>query len=236
MATVQLYLRECREGGLPKICAQCGARATHIQDRLFTWRPFWVYLLLPTVIPFIVASQITTRRRLMPVPFCLEHRYHWSRRGTLTGCYLGALVGFFYFSMFVIHEVFSGSETAGVVFFILWVLLGIGFLVHLILLYASTIKATDISERSMTLKNVAPDFIVALEAFRVAEDQALNLDRTIQDRWRNEPRDKMPDDWKERRPTREKDREHYRNRTNRDREDREPDERYHQDPPRPDQV
>jgi hypothetical protein len=247
MATVRLRLRECREDGLPDVCMQCGDPARHFKDRQFSWYPKWILALLPLgLLPCAIVVSIMTWRRMVTVPLCEAHRNHWLKR-QLIG--VGALFG----TIALIIVLFVGAseldpkmDTLGPVASILALVLLIAMIVVLAVAAAGTIQPTEITERTITLKNVGQTFVDALEDFREEEEERrFNLDRNVQDRWRDRSRDRdrddrdyrddRRDDRDERRPAREDERDRYRDRyrdrSDRDREDWRQDDRDRDEPP-----
>jgi hypothetical protein len=71
----------------------------------------------------------------------------------------------------------------------------------LVLLYAvvmgvvgalTTIQPTEITERDITLKNVSPEFVRALEEEEAELER--DVDRDVRDRWRERRRERLGDD------------------------------------------
>ncbi len=208
MATVQLSLQECREGGLPDICAQCGARATNFNVRQFSRSPRWVFLLLPLgVFPYLIAALLTAQRRLVNVPFCTRHRDHWVNRALLIATVLGPTIFLIVCLLGGVFEIDPPEDNPGLLGSLLALTLFFGLIGVVVVVSATTIQPAEITERTIILKNVAQAFVDAVEDLR-EENKVLNLDRSIQDRWRGSARDRERDD-----------REHYRKHTDRERDD-----------------
>jgi hypothetical protein len=190
MATVRLDLRECREGGLPDVCVQCGEHATHFEDRQFAWLPNlrWLLVLLPLgVFPFIIAALLMTRCRIVTVPLCADHRNHWLTRQLFVGIAVGS-IGLTVALMIGTAELYPEFAKLGpIVAGILPVVL---MIVGLILVGTTQIQPTEITERTITLRNVSQTFVVALENFRDEEDRNIDLDRIVQEFWRDRDRDR----------------------------------------------
>jgi hypothetical protein len=211
MANARLYMRECRDGGLPDVCMQCGEPAMAYKDHQFVWYPkYLLWFMLLGVLPAAIIIAVMTWRRMVTVPFCDEHRHHWLKR-QLIG--LGALFG----TIFLIIMLFVGAslidpqmDTLGPYAAILTLILIIAMLVVIVMVVNTQILPDEITERTITLKNVSPAFIEALEEFREEEERAYQLDRRVEERWRDRDRDRDRADLDDRRRREDDRRDRYR--------------------------
>ncbi len=233
MAIVRLRLRECRDGGLPDVCMLCGDRASSFKDQQFSWYPKWVLALLPLgLLPFAIAAAILTMRRMVTVPLCAAHRNHWLKRQLIGVGALFGTIGLIIALLVGASELDPKMDTLGPVVAILSLMLFVAMLVVVCVTIASTIQPSEITERTITLKNVGQPFVDALEDFRDEEERAFDLDRHVEDRWRDRSRNRDRDDRDsrdDRRPAREEGRDRYRKRPDRDRDDRDRDDRDRED-------
>ena len=167
MSTVKLSRSECSRGLLPSVCIRCGAPADSRKSRTFSWFPPIAYVgLLAGILPFAIISLVLTKRMSVGVPLCHEHRGHWSTRTMITLVSLLALL-----LMGVGFIVYSGNQPPGQgdltgLFCLGW---AFGLLIWLILvaiLQAGSIRAIEITERTLKLTGVHDGFIAALEEDR----------------------------------------------------------------------
>src|SRR5437660_11736174 len=84
---------EATQGQLPRVCMRCGAPATLVKAKTFSWQPGWLLLLILLgvvgLVLFLVLSLTLSKRMRVQVPLCERHRHHWAMRNGLT---LGGLV------------------------------------------------------------------------------------------------------------------------------------------------
>jgi hypothetical protein len=145
---------------LPSVCARCGTPAQHRVRRTFAWYPSWVILLLfAGVLPYLIVSSVLRKQRTVPVPLCDRHAKHWRWRTILTyGALLGlCLVG-------VSSMVFADREwgpTANMVAGL--VCIGavcalFPWLIMVLILQATSIRAVEITDDSITLTGLSQEF------------------------------------------------------------------------------
>jgi hypothetical protein len=184
MAVVRIEDPEGERFPLPEVCVRCGAAATTWKDRKFTWHPPWVWiLLLLGVLPFVIVALILTKRMRFRVPLCDSHRYHWGGRTLIV---LGAFAGL------ILLEIVSKEAPKAVrdvwspVFFFLifcWVVLAV-------VLSATTVRPAEITDYTITLKGVSPEFADAVrDERRLAWDIEDETERYWRDRRNRAPRE-----------------------------------------------
>lgn len=177
MAEVQLTRPECKLGVLPPVCVCCGERAARYQRRVFSWSPWWIYLVIPAAVflwllPYFLLEWIFNRRRVAYVPLCGLHWHHWRwRTFLLWGLFLGSVSAFAVFigfvSVWLEDSTFHRTATIGAMVastgayagWMLWVIL-------LVVLKYSAVHATMIGPEILTLTRVAPEFTEALTMAR----------------------------------------------------------------------
>jgi hypothetical protein len=151
---------------------RCGGPSTVVKTKKFSWYPSWVYLLiLVHLLIFLIVALIMTKRMTVPVPLCDKHRRHflWP---TLLG--VGAL-------LLLLVTIFGGVILAGALedaldrdardtFFVVWFVGGgalfLAVLITACVVQIRTIRPTQITDRDITLTNVAPEFV---KGFRAGE-------------------------------------------------------------------
>jgi hypothetical protein len=198
MAKVRLWInpREDAVYDLPRVCMKCGADATTVKRRQFSWYPPWVWLLiLLSIWPFIIVALILTKRQSVEIPFCDQHKNHFLVRvlaglGGLAVVLLLGAVGFAVVTSMAPKR--NNDDYSGLVC-VAWSAL---FLVYLCVMAfigsLTTIRPTRITERDITLTNVSPEFVRALEEEEADLDR--DVDRDVRDRWREKRRERLRDD------------------------------------------
>src|SRR5581483_2652600 len=172
MASVRLSSREATRGELPRVCMRCGARARVEVERGFTWHPQWVYLLLLLgILPCVIVALILTKRRTVQVPLCEAHQGYWSWRAWFTGLGLLFLVllGVAGLVLAVNLDPRGNSPLGGLV----CLATAAGFLFYLLalaIIHQVSIRPTEITDTGITLTNVSPEFVEALEDERTLVD------------------------------------------------------------------
>jgi tetratricopeptide (TPR) repeat protein len=166
---VQLSRSEIDNGQLPPLCVCCGRPAEVFKDRVFTWHPAWVYsFLLLLVLPYFVVRWLTAQRRVVRVPLCRRHRYHWAWRHLFF--WGGGFLGVCLIGIGCQLEARRGSGRGAE--FIL-----AGCLLFLLLPWVyqvfrrSLIRAKRITADYLTLDGVSAKFIMALQQERVSRGE-----------------------------------------------------------------
>jgi len=205
MATVRLRGWGGEGYESPPVCMKCGAPATVYRERLFTWYPPWVYvLLLAGPVPFAIVAWVVTQQKRINVPLCDAHTGHWWKRQALILVGLFLVLGLFVAGMSQVGP--GGNDRLAAV---LLGAAGVGFLVWLpltIYLNQTMIRPEEIRMGSITLKGVAPEFAEAVEEEEERhERRRRELDRYARDDRDYEPRrgphrservrEARPEDW-----------------------------------------
>ena len=190
--TVWLDESECtRDGGLPPVCMKCGAEAHQTVRKNFSWTPGWVILLIfVQVLIWLIVSMILTKRMVVYVPLCLEHKGIFTKRAAITAVLVvmaiaSLVIGF---AVPLSMQQPGGREPDWIGFSIFG-----GAIMMLVLLIAaaivsqSGISPAEITERDIRLKGVHEEFKEALVDQRRA-------DRAERDRRRAERSDVEEDD------------------------------------------
>jgi hypothetical protein len=170
MARVSLEIQECSGDLLPPVCCVCGENSTRVSKQTFTHLPRWVYLsLFFCVLPFFFLSVALTKRRFVVLPTCDRHAYP----GIWRKCFsiLGTVLIIFCIIWWGIVSARSNSYAPPS----FWdqidegVQIG-GGVVGAILLVVSSfvgVRATKITNSTITLTGVAPAFAEATEQYRI---------------------------------------------------------------------
>jgi hypothetical protein len=164
MAEIRLGRAEVEHGRLPKVCMVCGRRASVKRKKAFRWSPLWIMLVGGAILARIMSKKMTIH-----APFCKGHRNHWLMRTLLIVFgFLGVVaVSFALITIVAVKSAERGPEDkplliavgfAGALFF--------AWLIMLIVLQLSAIRAKEITDKSMTLTGVNQSFIAALRDLR----------------------------------------------------------------------
>jgi hypothetical protein len=197
MAKVRLWInpREYAVYDLPRVCMKCGADATTVKKKQFSWYPPWISALVVVPVAFIIAALVLTKRQSVELPFCDRHKNHFLIR-VLAG--LGGLAAVLALGAVGLAVVASLAPKQNNDDYFGFVCLGWG---ALLLVYAvgigvfsslTTIRPTEITEREITLTNVSQEFVRALEDEEAELER--DVDRDVRDRWRERRRERLRDD------------------------------------------
>jgi len=193
MAIVRLGKHTDEEGDLPAVCMKCGAPATLHKDKNFAWYPRWVYILIVVhILVFLIVAVIMTKRRLVSVPLCDEHKGHWLwRQLAMLGSFAAVCVVGVGAVIVMVNaqgdDALNGVACGGgVVAFIAWLIL-------VAILSQTAIRPTEITDRSITLTGVSEEFVRAYEDDRLPAPP--RVDKLVRDEWdRPERRPRRADD------------------------------------------
>jgi hypothetical protein len=189
MAQLRLGRHELEEDWLPPLCMRCGEPAALTKRKTFSWYPTWVYLLiLVHLLVFLIVALILTKRMTVPVPLCDRHRHQFLWPVLLGVAALLLLLGTIFGGIALVAALDDVLDRdAKDVFFPIWFIGGFGlFLVVLIVacvVQYRTIRAIEITDRVITLMNVAPRF----------RDAVLAADRPDEEYDRPRPRRRAAD-------------------------------------------
>jgi hypothetical protein len=187
MATIRLGRYTSEAEDLPDVCMRCGAPTTLRVKKKFNWFPRWLYFLLLfglvsllALLPYMILWRVLNKQQTVSAPLCAAHRRHWFWRNLTV--YLGLLgwLGLLVVAFVVSENARWGQiEPIGTV----WVVFALSLLAWAVVtpwLQLTAIRATKITDRSITLAGVAEEFVRAYEEELPDPDR---LDRAARERW-----------------------------------------------------
>jgi hypothetical protein len=195
MATVRISRFEAAERLLPPVCMRCGAEATVLKRKAFSWHPSWVLvLLLAGLLPFLILALVLTKYMTIHAPLCEEHRNHWTWRSLFTwlGLTFFLILGIMAI-IFSVQERGPGAAAVGGLLCLGTLIGGLGWLIAAAIIQLVGIRPTEITNRGMTLTNVSPAFADALEDERDMREEEDAYDRRPRRRdWDEEREEEGP--------------------------------------------
>jgi hypothetical protein len=205
MSQVRLSVQEA-DGYLPAVCMRCGKAATATVTKKMQWHPSWVYLLiLLHVLIYIIVAMIVTRRAVVQVPFCDEHKGHWFKRnmwmwGTF---FLFGIAGVS--TLILVGNLDDRAQNDYMPFAcIVSVVLLVGWFVIVIVCQNTAIRAKEITDTEILLTGVSEEFVEAVaeaDRERLERRAARRRDRERPGHWRDEVDDEDDAPPPRRRPT-----------------------------------
>jgi NADH:ubiquinone oxidoreductase subunit 6 (subunit J) len=185
MATV--YLEEDRRGDydLPDVCMKCGAPATVWKPRSFAWHPPWIFvLILAGLLVYVIVALVLTKRKRLDIPLCDAHKAHWLWRQLVVVGGLLVLLAVGFLAMILLSDSRPNSDeaTIGGILCGGTVLGLLAWLVLAVVLQTTTIRPREITDDSITLQGVSPEFVQAYEDWLPPRGQ--DLDRAVRQQWR----------------------------------------------------
>jgi hypothetical protein len=195
MASVDLWFegRNNAVYDLPLVCMKCGAEATVVRKRQFSWYPPWIWVLfLLSVWPFIIVALILTKRATVEIPFCDKHKNHFLWRLLAGGAGVAVLVGTGVFGYSIAEASApknNGGDIFGAVCLIWFILLAVFALTVGVFNMLTTIRPTVIDNRKIRLTNVSSEFAKAFDEAEAERED--DIDREVRERW-NDRRRKEP--------------------------------------------
>ena len=178
MARVVLTRYEVDGNRLPAVCIRCGRPSDLTLERRFSWHPPWIDTLIvlglilftPLVIVGIVLAATQTKRMYVEVPLCTRHRNHWRWRAWFV---YGGLVAVILLAAGTIAFLVVASDrpNADLQYFAAWTcggagVVGVVWLIAAALIEKGTIRASEITDETIALSRVSPDFKSAAQAER----------------------------------------------------------------------
>jgi hypothetical protein len=174
MATLTLYRDDWEDGELPSLCMRCGQPATLVKEKTFSWGPGWAMVLLaagmlcsgPLILAALILILVLLKRMRVPVPLCDRHRHHWRALQVLLygGTTIVALLLCTTIVLFIVtgrsHE--PGAQLGGWFCFATIVFL-VAMLFPAAVMQTRVIRPIEITDRSITLINVAEPFVQIVE-------------------------------------------------------------------------
>jgi hypothetical protein len=168
MAQVKLGRYEAEEGQLPPLCVCCGTQATHYKAQWFSWQPTWSYLVFGlTIWPLLFLGLLLRKRMRVLLPFCDTHRRHLQVQKYVARGLLAVLLGVLIACLVLVVQSGEDGSYAVQPLFLFW-LDGLPVMIALLLLRIGTVRAIEITDDSITLGEVAEDFMKQREAERIA--------------------------------------------------------------------
>ncbi len=165
MATIRLDYEDNEPRRLPPVCICCGQLAHVHRSKIFTWSPWWIYLLIPLgALPYVIMVVFTTKQKRVHTPLCDTHKNYWRIRALMVFGGLTLVIALFVAAIqlrsvgrgSVLHLLSLGLWTAtGLAF--------LGWLALVVVLKAKSIRAAGISDRTITLTKVSEEFAQAVE-------------------------------------------------------------------------
>jgi len=148
MARLELTRLEAANGQLPLLCMRCGAPAVVLREKRFFWSRPWIDD------PYhVLLYAFTTRSVIVRMPFCERHQDHYFGRTIVH--YGGGLALVTLCFLSVVLDWFSP-------FFIF---MGLAFwLIPTVILYVTGIRAVSVTQGSISLIGVSPEFVAAHQA------------------------------------------------------------------------
>jgi hypothetical protein len=176
MANVLLWIdpHENAIRDLPRVCMKCGAPATNVRMKRFTWTPPW-------------APRFLKKRQLVQVPLCDAHKNYWIIRRAIIAAGFVALLSCCLVTMFAIglSRQSDPNQTDPVMLLLClaWMVVMASWSVFVVVFIRRGIRAERITDRDITLTNVSAEFARVLRE----EDEAYerDLDRKMSGRWRD---------------------------------------------------
>jgi hypothetical protein len=176
MATIRLTRDESETGKLPGVCMRCGAPATELAKKDFTWVPAWVWVtILAGALPYVMLSIVLQQRMKLWAPMCRQHRHHWLKRlaFNLIACVVvvGALAG-----MAALPDAWGLSQSEKESFR-RWSGVGMAvlltaWLIANVVIHQFMIRPARITDDDMELKGVHESFQAALVSWRIGDEAA----------------------------------------------------------------
>jgi hypothetical protein len=211
MADVRLDFYDLDAEELPDVCMRCGEPSTVRPVKSLRWMPPWARFVPPIVGVWFI------KRRRAPIPLCDQHKNHWSIRyliglGGLGVLLLLGVVGGMVYGIGEGENSGGAQSMIGLLLLAFDGLLFIAWLITLIVLAIIQINAVEITDETITLKNVHSDFTRAYremtrggitpeveEIVREKWDQSSGRRRSERDEPRRPGQDDSPPDDKYRR-------------------------------------
>jgi hypothetical protein len=200
MADVRLDFYDLDAEELPDVCMRCGEPSTVRPVKSFRWMPPWARFVPPIVGVWFI------KRRRAPIPLCDQHKNHWSIRYLIGLGGLGVLLLLLFAGLIALAADTNNQlmDIVAVLLLSLDGLLFIAWLITLIVLGVTQINAVEITDDTITLKNVHSDFTRAYREMTRA-DITPEVEEIVREKWaesssrRRPERDDSPPDDKYRR-------------------------------------
>jgi hypothetical protein len=169
MATIRLGRYEAEDGDMPDVCMRCGEPATVIKRYRFVWHPFWCYLLIPMgLLIYVILAAVLTQQARIHVFLCDRHKRHWLVRTlAVWGTFLSLLIIWPAAFAMTSALIRPGSSSNVLGFLCIGSLVSlVAWLISIPIIQWTAIHPTEITERTVTLTRVCPDYVDALADHR----------------------------------------------------------------------
>jgi hypothetical protein len=155
---------------------RCGQASALYKDKTFSWYPPWVgVLILAGLLPYLILVMVMTKRMTVSVPLCQQHKNHWLIRNLLILGIL-AVVAVLVIGGFVLTAAFSdqlgqrGGDLSGFICLAGGVLF-LAWLIAVVIIQATAIKPSEITDDTITLNRVSDAFVDAVEEARDQDEE-----------------------------------------------------------------
>jgi hypothetical protein len=191
-----ILIRDNETDDLPPVCAQCGEPASDRITKVFSWHPPWIAVtILAGLLIYIILAMVLTKRMTVRVPFCGLHRNHWSKRNLIIGLSAAGIAALGILSFVLVlsrpgnnDELFGFVCLGSALVFLVWV-------IFVAVLQSTSIRPTEITDRTITLRNVSDAFADAVEDADFKPRRRLRrYDDDDRDDYRRRPRPGRGDD------------------------------------------
>jgi hypothetical protein len=153
MADVRLDFYDLDAEAVPDVCMKCGAPSTVRPMKTFSWMPYWARFM-----PYWIGLAFMKRRRV-PIPLCEQHKNHWTIRYLIGfGGLAVVLLLFIGGGVLAANDEGGPGGAFGVVCLIAGAVFGLAWLITLIVLSVTQINVFEITDDTITLRNVSPEF------------------------------------------------------------------------------
>jgi hypothetical protein len=195
MPSIQIRDYEAREDLLPDVCMSCGAPATVHRSKNFSWYPSWVVVIMIfALLPGLIVAMVLTKKMRIDAPLCDAHRRHWSMR---TAVILLGFLGCMFWTIAAAVNAgdFRANDLETLILFSIPVVI-LAWLITTVVLLSTSIRASEITDRDITLTGVSAGFIEALDDMRGADRERRRLLRAegLEDEPRRERRPRGRDE------------------------------------------
>jgi hypothetical protein len=181
MADVRLDFYDLDDELLPDVCMKCGAPSTVRPIKTFSWMPYWARFM-----PWGIGMAFMKRRRV-PIPLCEQHKNHWVIRYIVIFGGLGLFLLFFICGGIVTGIGSDQKEEAlqvvGGLMLAVGGLLFLAWIVTAIVLGVTQINVFEITDDTITLRNVSPEFTRAYREMARDGDIAPDVEEVAREEW-----------------------------------------------------
>jgi hypothetical protein len=149
-----------------------GAQTDRYVDKTFSWYPtwIWIFIVLGVLVPLIVAMCISKRMKV-DAPMCDVHRNHWKWRSRFVWFGLLAVLIFGLSALIVYIDLTpqnppDATITIWTIIRITWLTVSVAWLIGAAIFALAAVRPFEITDDDITLGNLSPDFVQALQIDR----------------------------------------------------------------------